>query len=365
MSKQSPKYLLVVDKLRKQIKEGKLTEQLPGERVLAKEFGYSYMTIRKAIETLVEEGILYKIPTKGTFVSDKSSARKETTVIGYFLDSSIVAGLTSPYYSLIFNALEKEASRLGYSLLYFSDMGESATMNLMNKIDGVIVSCFPRIESLVAELNQHVPVVTIDNQSSNQEIPSVGIDNFNAVSDCVDYLCKLGHTRIGFMTGLEDSNVGTNRYAGYIAGLKAHGKEVDDELIYRGNYSFESGTKGADYFMALQNPPTAIICANDTMAIAAIRKINVSGFSVPEDISVVGFDDITVASQITPPLTTVTAPIQEVAQSATVMLNKLIRNQPLEDKHVQLPASLIVRKTTANARKLARTESLTQGTSLA
>ena len=81
------------------------------------------MTIRKAVDNLVTEGVLYKLPTKGTFVADRKTSKKKTKIIGYFLDSKIVAGLTSPYYSLIFNALEKEAAKNGYSLIYFSDAG--------------------------------------------------------------------------------------------------------------------------------------------------------------------------------------------------------------------------------------------------
>jgi DNA-binding LacI/PurR family transcriptional regulator len=308
------------------------------------------MTIRKAIETLVAEGLLYKIPTKGAYVSDRDSVKQETKVIGYFLDSSIVAGLTSPYYSMIFNALEKQASNLGYSLIYFSDIGDSSSLKHMNKIDGVIVSCFPRNESLIHDLNKFVPVVTIDNASADKSIPSVIIDNFNATSNAVDHLCQLGHRRIGFMTGLEDSDVGKNRYMGFVHGLTTHGLKVDEELIFRGNYSFESGAQGADYFLSLDETPTAILCANDSMALAAIRKIIQSGLNIPEDISVTGFDDIQVASQINPPLTTIAAPVEATAQHALHMLHSLIKKKKIENMHVALKAKLVARKTTSEAR---------------
>ena len=125
-------------------------------------------------------------------------------------------------------------------------------------MDGVIISCFPRIENIIHEINQHVPVVVIDNSSSDKTIPSIIIDNFNAVRDSVSYLCSLGHKRIAFMTGLEDSDVGKNRYAGYKSGLDNHGIKLNRELVFKGNYSFESGVKGANYFLSLKKPPTAI-----------------------------------------------------------------------------------------------------------
>jgi LacI family transcriptional regulator len=345
MDKSSPKYILVENKIKQAIKRKEITDKLPGERTLAKEFGFSYMTIRKAVDNLVAEGILYKVPTRGAFVADRKSGKKKTNIIGYFLDNNIIAGLTSPYYSLIFDALEKQAAKHGYSLIYFSDFDGSSSIKHISKIDGVIASSFPRIESTIHDINKQVPVVVIDNSSSDKTIPSIIIDNFNAVSDSVDYLCKLGHKRIGFMTGLEDSDVGKDRTAGYINGLTTHGLKLNDKLIYKGNFSYESGMEGANYFLSLKKPPTAIICANDSMAIAALGKITQEGLTVPDDISIIGFDDIAVASQIHPPLTTVSAPIKKIAELAVNMLISQIQNKEIENKHIALPARLVKRST--------------------
>ena len=343
MEKPTPKYVLVQEKIKQAIKDGDIKDKLPGERTLAKEFGFSYMTIRKAVENLVAEGLLYKIPMKGTFVAERKSGKTKTKLIGYFLDSSIVAGLTSPYYSLIFDALQKQASRHGYSLIYLTDVGGSGSFQFMDNIDGVVMSCFPRIEHIVYDVNQRLPVVVIDNSSSDKTIPSVIIDNFNAISSAVNYLCSLGHKRIGFITGLEDSDVGKNRHAGYVQGLAANGLKFTRQLVFEGDFSFKSGLAGADYFMSLKNPPTAIICANDSMAIAAIRKITHLGLSVPDDISIVGFDDIAVASQIIPSLTTMAAPIEQITELACNMLISLINGETPESRHIALPAQLVTR----------------------
>lgn len=342
MHKSTPKYVLVEQKIKHAIKHRKIVDKLPGERALAKEYGFSYMTIRKAVENLVAEGLLYKIPMKGTFVSDRKT-RKKTKIIGYFLDSSIVAGLTSPYYSIIFNSLQKQANKHGYSLIYFTDIGDSSSYKHMNNIDGAIISCFPRIEHIVHEINQHIPVVVIDNSSSDKTIPSIIIDNFNAVRTAVNYLCSIGHKRIGFITGLEDSDVGKNRYAGYRSGLSHFGIKLNEKLVFKGDYSFESGAKGADYFLSLKNPPTAIMCANDAMAIALIRQVVQHGLNVPDDISVIGFDDIAVASQISPALTTLAAPIDKMTELACNMLISLINGEKSESKHIALPAELVIR----------------------
>ncbi|MGD2054046.1 MAG: GntR family transcriptional regulator [Gammaproteobacteria bacterium] len=350
MDKVTPKYVLVQNKIKDAIKHRKIIDRLPGERTLAKEYEVSYMTIRKAVDNLVTEGLLYKIPMKGTFVADRKTRKKKTNIIGYFLDSSIVAGLTSPYYSLIFNALQRQATTHGYSLIYFSDIGDSRSYKHIHNMDGAIISCFPRIEHIVDEINQNIPVVVIDNSSSDKTIPSVIIDNFNAVRASVNHLCSRGHKRIGFITGLQDSDVGNNRFAGYKSGLSDNGLKLSEKLIFRGDYSFESGTKGADYFLSLKNPPTAIMCANDAMAIALIRQAAQRGVNVPNDISVIGFDDIAVASQISPALTTLAAPIDKITEQACNMLVSLINGEKLENRHIALPAELVIRDSCADVK---------------
>lgn len=341
----TPKYILVEDYIKKAIKQRSITDKLPGERSLAKELGFSYMTIRKAINNLVAAGILYRVPTKGTYVADPSTDKKKTRTIGYFLDSSIKSGVSSAYYSLIFHAMGKTAADHGYSLVYFTDTDHAKLMNTLRKLDGVIASCFLRIENIIQTMKEVVPVVVIDNSAADKTIPSVIIDNFSAQIEAVDYLCSLGHKHIGFMTGLEDSDVGKNRYEGYKSGLSKHSIALDKKLVFRGNYSFRSGIDGADYFLSLEQRPSAIMCANDSMALGAMNRIHEAGLEVPGDISIIGFDDIDVASQIIPPLTTISAPISQIAQRSFDMLECLITGKTLENRHVALPAKLVIRQT--------------------
>jgi DNA-binding LacI/PurR family transcriptional regulator len=246
---------------------------------------------------------------------------------------------------MIFNALEKQTVRKGYSLVYFTDTSESNLLPVLKKLDGVIASSFLRVENLIQEIKAVVPVVAIDNSVADKTIPSVIIDNFSAQVESVDYLCGLGHRRIGFMTGLEDSDVGKNRYEGYKSGLIKRGIEVDPALVFRGNYTFGSGVSGAQYFLALENRPSAIICANDSMALGAINRLHQEGIEVPRYISIVGFDDIDIARQLTPPLTTVSVPVDEIASCAFNILESLIDGRSLENRHVALEAHLVTRGT--------------------
>ena len=348
MDKKELKHIYAEKKIRESIRHLNINDKLPGERTFSRELGISYMTIRRAIDNLVEKGLLYKIPKKGTFVADpKHSAAKtvKTKNLGYFLDSSIKDGLSSPYYSMVFDALEKEAARIGYSMMYFSNSGESDFLEIAKKIDGVVVSCFPRIEPIIQELKERVAVVCIDNTSTDKSIPSVTLDNFNSVVESITYLATLGHQRIGFITGLDDSDIGRGRLAGYLSALKSQHIAEDRDLIYKGDYSFKTGILGADYFLSLPRPRTAIMCANDTMAISALREVSRKGLRVPADISIVGFDDIVMASQITPALTTVSVPVEEIAKKSIDILRAAMDSNDQQYQHAALPCKLVVRET--------------------
>jgi len=351
MSDNIPKYLIVEKHIKKEIKNKSLVDKLPGERSLAKKLGFSYMTIRKAIENLVDQGVLYKIPTKGTYVNNNKSSKKKTSTIGYFLDSSIKSGISSPYYSLILNAIEKEAAKENYSVVYFSDTSVDRLHKTLSKLDGVIATCFPRIEDTILEIKENIPIVVIENSAADKTIPSVIIDNFNADLDSTDYICSLGHTRIGFMTGLEDSDIGKSRYAGYQHGLSKNNIKIDESFVFRGNYSYEAGMEGAEYYLSLQKRPTAIICANDSMALGAMQKFNQEGLNVPDDISIIGFDDIDVASQIVPTLTTIRAPVNQIAKHSFSTLKDLIMGKQPEHQHIAIAAKLMVRESCSKNKK--------------
>jgi DNA-binding LacI/PurR family transcriptional regulator len=351
MNGEIPKYVKIKNKIRKDIKSGKIGGKLPGERVLAKEFEVSYMTVRKAIMELEEEGILHKFTTKGTFVSNNKMSPKITHNIGFFLDEGIKEGISSPYYSLVFKALEESVKKHGYNLLLFSDHDDINPLNNQKKIDGVIICCFPRIETKVQELKKVLPLVLLDNLATDKSIPSVTIDNFNGCSASAQYLISLGHTRIAFISGLLDSDVSKDRLQGYSTTLINNKIAVDKTLIFKGDYSYESGEKAAKYFLSLEEPPTAILCANDSMAIGTMKVIRENGLNIPDDISVVGFDDIEVASRVFPPLTTVAAPITEMVEKAVNILLSAVQGKDVDYQHVILPAELIVRDSSSAFKK--------------
>lgn len=351
MKKTLPKYVFAENKIREDISNGILCDDLPGERILAKQLGISYMTARKAIDNLVDAGLLVRIPGKGTYVNRLKPKEKKSHTIAFFLDDRIKEGIASPYYSLVFNAIEKEATNRGYTLMFFSDFEHFSALQTIKKIDGAIISCFPRLENKIRSLKALLPMVVIDNSAADKSIPSVIIDNYSGVVDAVTYLCSLGHERIGFISGLQDSDVGMHRLRGYKDVLERHGLEGGGELLYEGDYSHVSGEQGARWLLQRPRPPTALVCANDAMAIGAMKASWELGLEVPDDVSVVGFDDIAVASKVRPPLTTLAAPVKEISELTVGMLISLIDGIDPDNRHVALPARLIVRGSSARAKR--------------
>jgi DNA-binding LacI/PurR family transcriptional regulator len=346
-----PKYEVIKELIRESIKDGTITNKLPGERALAKKYEVSYMTVRRAVTELVEAGILHKLATKGTFVSDSKTTPKVTHNIGFFLDKKIKEGVSSPYYSLIFNALEKEVQKKGYHLVLFSELDDLNPILSKKKIDGVIMSCFPRIEGKIQELKKSLPIVLLDNISSDKSIPSVTVDNFNGSYAAVDYLCSLGHKRIAFISGLLDSDICKERLLGYSQALQNNNIKEDKSLIFKGDYSFESGEKAATYFLKQKRLPTAIMCANDSMAIGAMKIVREAGLEIPKDMSIIGFDNIAVSSKVFPTLTTVGVPISEIAARSVEMVLSLINGENVDYQHAILPATLLNRNSCSTPNK--------------
>ena len=203
----------------------------------------------------------------------------------------------------------------------------------------------------IQEIKKTLPIVLMDNISSDKSIPSVTIDNFNSSSKCAEYLISLGHKQIAFVSGLLDSDICKERLSGYLNILNKYNIKKDDKLIFKGDYSFESGEKAARYFLSLTQKPTAIMFANDSMAIGAMKVIQENKLNIPKDISIVGFDDIDVASRVFPPLTTIAAPIAKMIEKAVQILIQEINGHSQDYQHIILPADLVIRNSCASPKK--------------
>lgn len=179
------------------------------------------------------------------------------------------------------------------------------------------------------------------------EIPTIIVENISASILVMEHLLSLGHRRIGIITGPPHWGSTIDRTAGYYAALASAGLPIDPSLICEGRWTPESGAEVAEHLVSLPNPPTAIFAFNDDMAVGAMHGIQKHGLRIPDDISVVGFDDASInLPYLIPPLTVIHNPLREVGRLAVDVLYRIMQHQPLEATHIKLSARLVVREST-------------------
>jgi len=208
---------------------------------------------------------------------------------------------------------------------------------LTNSIsDGVII-----VAPVAGEFNIDAPIVSIDPLASNPNYPAVHATNYQGSLEAMDYLIGLGHKRIGYISGRAELESSNRRLMGYQDGLKKAGIKYDEQLIAAGDYTTETGVSGARQLLALKDPPTVIFASNDQMAIGVFQVAEELGLRIPNDLSVIGFDNITESKYMG--LTTVDQFISEMGYVATQMLIKIINGIALEDQTYQMQTRLIIR----------------------
>ncbi len=201
-----------------------------------------------------------------------------------------------------------------------------------------------------------IPVVIADREVEGIESDVVLIDNFAGGFKATEYLISQGHKRIGCISGPSPIRPSAHRVDGYKSALSAAGISFDPDLLKVGDFRFEGGEHWMNTLLNLQNPPTAVFACNDMMALGALRAIKNAGLQVPEDISLVGFDNTPLASLVSPQLTTVSQPMKELADLAVELLiekinlkEKLKHNKDLKPEFMRivLEPELVVRDSTA------------------
>jgi len=208
---------------------------------------------------------------------------------------------------------------------------------LTNSIsDGVVI-----VAPVAGGFNIDAPIVSIDPLASNPNYPAVHATNYQGALDAMEYLLGLGHKRIGYIGGRVELESSYRRLKGYREGLEKAGISIDEKLIVPGDYTTETGVSGTRELLALENPPTAIFASNDQMAMGVFQVTEEMGIQIPEDLSVIGFDNITESKFMG--LTTVDQFISEMGYVATQMLIKIIDGIPLEDQTYRMQTRLVIR----------------------
>jgi LacI family transcriptional regulator, repressor for deo operon, udp, cdd, tsx, nupC, and nupG len=269
----------------------------------------------------------------------------------------IVPDICDPFFSEIIRGIEVTAAAQGYLVL----IGDCAHQNQQEKtfidliitkqIDGMLLlgSRLP-FDASIEEQRNLPPMVMANEFAPELELPTVHIDNLTAAFNAVNYLHELGHQRIGCIAGPEEMPLCHYRLQGYVQALRRSGITVDPHYIARGDFTYEAGANALEQLLELPEPPTAVFCHSDIMALGALSLAKRRGLKIPEDLSIIGFDNISLSEFCDPPLTTVSQPRFDIGREAMLLLLDQLSGQNVSSGSRLLDCELVLRGSTAKNR---------------
>lgn len=273
---------------------------------------------------------------------------------GSKLVALLIPDITTSYMGEILRGVSGAAEQFNYGLMLYTQGSIDHTqrtnyyLSLLNNsmVDGVLMVVPLDYEVIAAELKKHdLPYVIIDHRNNGAGAePSVTATNRKGVHDAMRYLLALGHRRIGFITGRMDIVCSHDRLQGYRDGLAEINLPFDPDLVREGDFTQPTGFQQAQKLIQLPDPPTAIIASNDVMAFGVMDAAKDAGLIIGRDISIIGFDDIFMASQTYPPLTTIRQPIANMGETALELLANILEGRTVLTLRRELPTELIVRE---------------------
>lgn len=284
----------------------------------------------------------------------RRAARPQTQPSARLIDL-VFNDLDSPWAVEIIRGIEDVAHNAGLGTVVSATHREPAAarqwlQNLRSRAsDGVVLVNSDLDSPVQNELRRlNVPMVVIDPVGGSPvDTPTIGATNWAGGLSAVEHVISLGHLRVGFISGPRTLLCSRARLDGYRAGLEAAGIAADDALIREGDFYHESGFHGGRALLNLNDPPTAIFASSDTMAFGVYEAVRQHGLRVPDDVSVVGFDDLPETRWSSPPLTTVRQPLAEMGALAARSLLRLAAGDTIESHRVELATELTVRESTA------------------
>lgn len=265
-----------------------------------------------------------------------------------------VPDIGNPYFSLLLAGMEETASQQGYNLLIANTNCDPHVEHRLydyvrsNRADGILI-----LDGTLPSLGEQSdtalpPVVVVSERIEGAKLPTVCVDNAAALASATQHLLQLGHQRIGHLCGPLANVLTKERLAGFRQAMTNADLPVADSWVYSGDFSMDAGAAAARQWLAQTVRPTAITCANDELAFGFIDEVRRHGIRVPEQVSVVGFDDIQFAARFYPALTTIHQPRKEIGRQAAALLLDLI-NQPgkVKKQEIVLGTELVIRESTA------------------
>ncbi len=274
-------------------------------------------------------------------------AKGHTRILGLVIPKGVQAIFEEPFFAMLIKGVSTRCNALDYSVMLWLAEPDyerrMITKILYNGlVDGVIVASMLMDDTIIDSLQQSkLPFMLIGRHPAHSELSYLDVDNRGGAFQAVTHLLRSGRRRVATITGLQNMIAGIHRYQGYLDALHERDLPVIPELVAEGDFTDTSGYISMQRL--LPHKPDAVFAASDTMAMAAMQVIQKYGLRVPDDIAVVGFDDIPEASRITPTLTTVRQPITRIGAVAAETLIDIIETGSTLPRQMVFPAELVVR----------------------
>ncbi len=304
--------------------------------------GYPHISpeIRERVEQIISE----------TGYQPNSAARSlassRTQVIGLFIPNTVLHIFSDPYFPRLIEGISKACNAENYTLalyLFHSLEEEQRSIErILNShtVDGLIVSADRDDSGLIPQLKERRMPFVIVGRPEDTTINYVDTDNFNGAYAAARHLLRLERERIGFI-GTQHNNAGRDRRDGFMKALNEHGTTLPPQMIVYGDFSEESGYHGMRKLLPYK--PDALFASSDLMALGALRSATEAGLKIPDDLAIIGFDDLPPATVAFPPLTTVRQPVHRLGMTAVEMLIDILNTGNDLPRRVILPTELVIR----------------------
>ena len=352
-----PQYRKIYLDLKKKIASRELTpgQKLPYERELCDLYGVKRVTIRKSLEMLAQEGLITKHMGLGSFVAGSSapaavSPDSAATILFIMRrNANDIYHNTSSCNTRLYFEMEQICRRNGYLLSYVGLDEQTSVMDIAREhpVSGVfLVSSYH--EDTIRELtHMKMPAVLLNH--CDEKMLSVMPDNMQMVSLVVGYLSEMKHRRIAYVDGMPDSRNAQERWEAFRFAMMEHGLQVDPELYFVGNWTFDGGKAAARELLKQPQLPTAVFAASDMMAAGVMEELRGAGLRIPEDISIVGYDNLDIDVLLSPPLSSATVDFRHMCEVAFEHLKMVMEKGDREMDHyvIRMPASLLRRDSVA------------------
>ncbi len=272
----------------------------------------------------------------------RSLRSTRTNVIG------ILVAEFEPFSTELLKGTSSAIAHTGYELLAYTGGGRHGSnvgweRRYLSRLSGTLIDGAILATPTVVDAQPGIPVVAVDPHRGRTGLTTVDSDNQHGAVLAIEYLLRLGHRRIGFLGGRPDLESALLREEGYKMALTAAGIPVDPALMRVGGYRSETADQPAHELLTLPERPTAIFAANDLSAIRTMEVARSLGISVPNELSVIGFDNVPESAMTTPPLTTVNQPIQQMGAEAVGLLIAMMDGTSTGGMHVTLSTDLVIR----------------------